>query len=432
MKVKRVVLHFGINKTGSTSIQKTLFSNSTVLEKNGFKYLNEWGEHHWDLFRILFQPHPEVYPNEIKLSKVFVEKNRQRYKKNLCKILTNVINTTESETLILSGVYYGSYYLDSAVENLKNFIEEYFTSKGIETRIILFARNPLTHLISRFQQKLSPGDLEHGIERFEQIKGGILSYEGIWSLKIKLNESVTVLKFEDAVKDEDGLVGFFLKAIGFPKEQLRDLKVITANESRSQESIELINYIEEKEPIYPFGKNKPVNINREKFGNDLIPIMKLEGLKFDLPHEDKLVIWELVKETVNHLKEHAGVDYTDYKIPPPRQQETYSEETIKNFIDVFPKLSPAIQKLFLEYFEKKYTETGDSKFQKLYSKGSVPWQTHASISSGGWLIWRIKKMLYVITTHIKTLIKLFLGRRVARSKVFIRSSYNIKPKQQGG
>jgi hypothetical protein len=58
MAIKRVVMHLGMPKAGSSSIQRALFTNSGVLERNGFRYLHEWGESHIRIFEHLFTPWP--------------------------------------------------------------------------------------------------------------------------------------------------------------------------------------------------------------------------------------------------------------------------------------------------------------------------------------------------------------------------------------
>jgi chromosome segregation ATPase len=103
-----------------------------------------------------------------------------------------------------------------------------------------------------------------------------------------------------------------------------------------------------------------------------MPLWAAKGAKFDFAYRDKLALWGRLEEQVRLLKENTGIDYTDYKIEEKSEPETYTGETINGFIEAFPKLSSVLQKLFLEFFEKKYAETAQEKFKKLYFQGTIP------------------------------------------------------------
>ena len=367
MAIKKLILHLGMSKAGSTSIQHTLFNNATILEKNGFRYLTEWGQNHLHVLKHIFSSFP-VSPLDRKLiGRPLTEKERERDKRKLINTMLEVINSTDCENLILSGEFWGQLHFDSTIENISNFLDKYFRRKGIEAHIIFLVRNPLTHTISSFQQKLFAGTYnEHFLE------GNIRAFEGIINLQKHFTDSLTLLKFEDAALDKDGLVGCFLKAIGYPKDKIQELDILRANDSRCLEVMELAGYIESREPATPYGINNTVNPKREPLGADLTPLKNIKGTKFDFPYRDKLALWSYLKGTVNSLKENIGIDYTGYQIAPlSSEEETYNEATIQEFIEAYPKLNPIIQGLFLDFFEAKYNETLNEKFKKLYSSSVV-------------------------------------------------------------
>ena len=405
MSVKRIFFHFGITKTGSTSIQKTLFTNSAILERNSFRYLNEWKISHRPVFKLLFKQRPSA--------NFFINKIRQYYKNSYCKSLLNVIDTTDCETLVLSGEYWTDFHLDSTIQNLRLFIEEHFQNRGIETKIILFVRNPLTWMISHLQSRMSSGDYDRNSD-FAETR--IEHFPGIWNLKKNFPDSLILVKFEDAIKDDYGPVGYFLNTIGFPKDTIPEIDIIKANESRCLEAMEFINYIEDKEPVFPNGYGKPININRELFSRDLAPVFGVKGLKFDLEYKEKLLLWEQLKETVLHIKTNTGIDYTNYKIPASSELQTYSEETIQGFIGVFPSLSPVIQKHFLRFFETKYSKTLNPAFKSLYFKNSIPKTIYNKHNAASFFLWYVKKFFYGIKDFIRTMAKHILGRRVIVKK----------------
>ena len=372
MAIKRVIIHLGMAKAGSSSIQRTLFNNAPILEKNGFRYLHEWELNHLIKFKYLFSPYPVSPTGTGHLGRLPVNM-KQKNKKSIDQMM-QVIKNSECETLILSGEYSGELWLDSTIENIKEFIKNYFQSNGIETTILYFVRNPLTWLASWLQQRLRKDGFMNKAGDFFEIE--MKQYEGILNLHKHFADSLVLLKFEDACLDKDGLIGCFLKAIGFPKSELEFVTMYRVNESRCMEAMEFIYYVESIEPRHPYNNYRQENPNR--YIKDLISLKHIKGVKFDLPYQSKLDFWERFRETLKLLKENAGIDYTDYEIPPSSGQETYSEETVQSFVDVFPKLSFVLQKHFLKFFEKKYMETAQVRFKQLHFKGSAPYALYNS------------------------------------------------------
>ena len=401
-------------KTGTSSIQKTLYddANAAVLEKNGFRYLTEWGWNHVAILRFIFSPNPPPLGNRNYGKPI----SKRRHKKDvnfLSKKLLKVMNTTECKTLILSGECSEVFLQDSAIENLKDYIRQYFQSNDIDVKIILLIRNPLSWFISSLQQKQFGGRYLRSDDFFES---RIKQYEGIIKLKNYFPDSIALLNFDEFCLDKDGLVGGVLKAIGFPEGELANIAFFRSNDSRSMEVMEFVNYIESVQPLLPHSNFKFMNPNRTII--DLTCIKGIKGEKFDLPHQSKIELWERMRETVENLKKNTGIDFTDYKVPISTAKETWNEQTVQEFINAFPKLSIVIQKLFLKFFEMKYAQTAQVKFKQLYFKGSIPWKTynnkHVFLML---LIYPIKNTLPKIVPQA---IKLFLQRRGRKRGVWRR------------
>ena len=66
--ISEIFLHVGLHKTGTTSIQNTLFSkmNSKFLEDNGYLYPKHWPSNHSIPLYSSFCNHPEKYHINIK------------------------------------------------------------------------------------------------------------------------------------------------------------------------------------------------------------------------------------------------------------------------------------------------------------------------------------------------------------------------------
>jgi len=362
MAIKKAVFHLGMPKAGCTSIQYTLFSNSAFLEKNGFRYLNEWGRTHSKIFRLLFSQSRTCTHNAPGKLKI------------LYNLLEGILASSKFETLVFSGQFTRFFSSNIVIDSYKNFLKYYFSDNNIDITIVIFVRNPLLYFISALQENISNHQFDTMNELFET---AIKQYEGIFNLHKHFQDFVKIVKFEDACLDEDGLLGYFLKTINFPKKDLKSINIHRVNESRCVEAIELFDYIEKMASSTGINTKKSILLEKR---NDLKILKTIRGVKFDLDYQTKIEFWERLQETVHSL-ETIGIDYTGYKIPTTSIQETYSEQTIEGFIAVFPKLNVMNQKLFLSFFEMKYHQTLQEKFKRLYFQNSVPWKIYNSKTS---------------------------------------------------
>jgi hypothetical protein len=359
MAIKRVIFHAGILKTGSSSIQESLFHNSEVLERNGFRYLKEWGVNHVEImdgilgegFRAVIDGRFVFHSREesIRIINDYIEK------------MLDVISNTPCETLIISAESMLNY-----VNNLPKFIIEYLNK--MEIKIIVYIRNPLTYSISLHQQYMAlPWTHLHNVLRASNDWFNGIIPESVRSLA---NYHLSFFKFEDAIQDEDGLVGHFFSTIGLPRQEVKNINVFRANESRSCEVVEFLSFAEERVPTFILdnsGCSKSNPVIKKTF-----PLWKIRGPKFDIPYQNKVELWEQMQDTVIKIRDTIGIDYTDYTIPQSPDIITYSPETIEDFLEAFPKINLTLQKLFLEFFRKKHYGTGLDKFKKLYEDGSMP------------------------------------------------------------
>ncbi|MCL2504762.1 MAG: hypothetical protein FWE93_00695 [Alphaproteobacteria bacterium] len=365
MPIKKLVVHLGGPKTGSSSIQRTLYNNSELLEKNGFRYLHEWWVSHYKVFQCLFSSCR--IPKNPDLWSYMTAEERADYEQVQMEQMLHACKDSDGKTMIMSAEFAVDFALvPDYSEKFQSFLKEYFSD--VEVQIILYIRNPVEWQISRWQEDKKKGCIVKSLnedwhQKFE-------SYHNIHlrTFVSKFKDMITLVKFEDAVKDEDGLVGSFLKLTGFPESELNELKVFRTNESVCAEAMEFIKFAEDVEPTF----NKSWNLNPKRTYVDCFPLFSIKGTKFDFSWRDKLAMLERNREGIQWLKDNAGIDYTDYKVEEKPEPETYSEETLNGFIEAFLKISSVLQKLFLDFFEKKYSETGQTKFRRLYANESIP------------------------------------------------------------
>ena len=141
---KRCIVHIGMHKTGSSSIQATL---SRQKSSSDFHYVKLDSPNHGGNIFSLFTEYPEKYHAWRKqgLSKEDVHKINQKTERMLISNFTE----TNSDTVIISGEDIVNLSQD-ALEKLKTFLNGYFET----TLIVGYVRSPKSYIESAFQQSL--------------------------------------------------------------------------------------------------------------------------------------------------------------------------------------------------------------------------------------------------------------------------------------
>lgn len=129
--MKKIYLHIGTDKTGSTAIQTFLKDHLQFLEENGYSYIINSGWNHHALYNAA----------------------KQQNQSFLDGFYTNILNSNLNYHVIS---FEGFYHLDS--EHIETFLEPFF---DYEIRVILYIRNRIDKVCSGLAQRLkmlSPED----------------------------------------------------------------------------------------------------------------------------------------------------------------------------------------------------------------------------------------------------------------------------------
>jgi len=133
--LKKIILHAGLHKTGSTSIQKTLFSNISNLEKNNFSYPlignpNSYGQHNlaWEI------------------------SEDRRFNKNF-GTFSDFFNHLDDfkQNIIISSEDFESILLN---KKKLNTLKEKFQYHNCEFSILIYIRNPIDYIVSIYLELL--------------------------------------------------------------------------------------------------------------------------------------------------------------------------------------------------------------------------------------------------------------------------------------
>lgn len=143
---KKVILHVGTPKTGTTALQVALSTNSSALLEQGFHYpkheaLFHWNGHHIIPQKIVKQYHPYAPEHQKKMEE-----------HTLLDALSDEIKA-HNETVIISSEFFWMYSLAGVPSYLRKILDQH----QVEIEIVVYLRRPDKYLISWYQQSCSAG-----------------------------------------------------------------------------------------------------------------------------------------------------------------------------------------------------------------------------------------------------------------------------------
>lgn len=349
--IEHIFLHIGLPKTGSSSIQSTLFhkKNQIHLKKAGYLYPSSIERNHSSPLFSAFCDEPENYRLNIK--KGFSIDEIRLYNNRNLFFLEREIRNTNSSFLVLSSEEFPNF----SCQNIVHF-KEYLTSltnNEVKIDIIVYVRLPLLRAISDIQQTIKNGDTELVAKRIIMQRTKHFFRERIEKfLEIFGKKHLKVYEFEKAIKHPFGLVGHFLSVIGFNEKSIQPYKFITVNQRISQVSADIISYINFKKPIIINNQ-----LNRERYREDCHCLFKIRGKPYDIRRSDKEIIYEYSKEDTFWLKEQFNVDYTKKPFDIEKEDYVYGENICEDIEQAYTKASPVIRQLIYQYFQEEVKDT---------------------------------------------------------------------------
>ncbi|MEG6508640.1 hypothetical protein V6C03_06625 [Methyloligella sp. 2.7D] len=317
--MRRCVFHIGLHKTGTSSIQRSLFHVRDALRARGIGYFPGRGNHSYltGCFDARLVAMPRVLAPmtpSFAARPAFWNRARQEFERYLAE--------SEAEIEIVSGE--GFTQLPKAkLAELKTFLERYFD----EIEIIAYVREPFGGFTSRAQQLVKSG------QSFEEIKAGLhaapegpddlVAQSVLPKYRLRLEKfietfpTVHIRSFDrSALKGGDVVTDFLDVSLGRSPGEL-GVEVLRANESLSNTAVHLLEAINRR---IPYLKGKDYNPTRAR---SIVPALaKLDPAdRFQMPGIDWHEVRDLVAEDVVWLAEatEGRIDFRD--TPPPAQSE---------------------------------------------------------------------------------------------------------------
>lgn len=344
--IKNIFLHIGVHKTASTTIQNTLFIELSKLAEAGILYPEfKAGDipiaNHSIPFYSLFCKEPEKY--HINVSHGFTTNEAiQQLHHNYCQQIKDQIAGFHGETLIISGEDISRFDSDE-LRNLKAWLRK-ITYVAVNIQVVLLCRHP----ISRFRSALQASVCDFGIPLEKSIARNLGHKHFYRNLITAFSEvfgpeSISVLKYEDAVSQPFGPAGSFLALVdkGLPDKIKPAL--LHDNPARKYETFLLLNAI--NQTCY-HTSGQELQPQRMVGLNEIFSA--IPGQKFMLPKGLSKKAWEVLAEDVNWLcREFSLPEYQFIDEDLKADADIWNKQTLIYLRNMLPRLSPEYRKTIL-------------------------------------------------------------------------------------
>ncbi|MEM6590104.1 MAG: hypothetical protein AAF641_16790 [Pseudomonadota bacterium] len=255
---RKAIVHLGLNKTGSTSIQTWLRTNKSALLKQGFHYDPfEDGKHpqwpHADVIAIasLNSDDPDLL-SAFRLSYGIRTPEEYNNQSQLMKTaFANSLSEAGDRTVILSSETLGVWATGTGlVGPVCEFLRKYFD----EFTIVTYVREQADWLASAYSQAVKIGRF-HSIKAFAAARGenNYDQFASTWSQAAEPHGSVVMRLFERETMINNDVVEDFAVTCGIDTRGLTKVRAhneaISANEVRV---LELLSRLEKRLVQLPF------------------------------------------------------------------------------------------------------------------------------------------------------------------------------------
>jgi hypothetical protein len=390
--MKKLIVHVGYSKCGSTTIQDTLTANYYRLQENKVlfpKILSEspsWLRFFWE------KNLPALYHEE------WVASTFRKFS----KALRGELESSDCETVILSdeGLISVS---EETILDFKLYLEQEFPA--FEIHIVIIVREPISFFTSRAQQFISDRffDLKaiHEFLNGEDVTNGwsradnlAMNPNSFYSKQIGLYDkyfsNIHILEFENMITGDGGLTHAFLESFGLDI-QLEDIR---RNESRSARSIELIAFINNR---FPFASNNQLHTGVKRQYRDLHALHSISGEKYELPLSIRRDLLIKTSSEVDWLRIRSGINYCDFPFRAAGKTVVWDEYFFVEIVKIFPEQKLFVQFAILLFVRENITCVDPDSavvFEKIqeWIESRYPWRSKISRSSVKYVL-RLEKFL---------------------------------------
>ncbi len=317
-----VVLHIGMGKTGTSSLQTFLHRNRGRLADLGILYPKSPGRTRHTRLGLSFRP-VESLANSPSWNRLDVDAPPKTFRYRSRRQLVREMDRADRDRVLFSDE--GLYGLpDEGLHNLASFMEGLAKS----LRVVVYLRRQDDHLVSLYQQQVKVGEtkrLAEQIQRPHLAKGHDYAQRlGRWKSFVAPDQFV-VRRFERDAFVDGSLYQDFLEAAGIDKPADEFRQIHTRNESLDAEAVEFLRIVNLLRDESPSSEDVP------RGNHEMIPrlVEASTGPVLTLPAQvldDYMARWEESNRQVT--QEFLGDDAGQLFHMPRKQANTTIEQRL--------------------------------------------------------------------------------------------------------
>lgn len=292
---RRIILHAGLPKTGTTTIQDVFYQHRAMLLEHGVLYPGLAPNLTTPLCTMFLRDPSLHISNRIEGDSAAVLHSRAE---DFRAALEEEIRSVAWHTLVLSAEGVSNLHRES-LQGLRSWMGQF-----AEDWMVLFClRDPLSYTRSVIQQLMKGGDRLEELYRnlpLPNMRGKIGNAIAVFG-----RDRVEVFAMRDAIHGPGGLVGHFADVLGFsePARQRLVADSVVANESMSHEAVLVLDSLNRKFPMFP-ADGSP----RKRSGRELGCVLRIRGSRYELPEEVRHRVINDSADDVAWVASEFGVD----------------------------------------------------------------------------------------------------------------------------
>ncbi|MCA0873470.1 hypothetical protein LCL97_21780 [Seohaeicola saemankumensis] len=312
------LLHIGVPKTGSTSIQVSLKQGSGILAEAGVLYPALERNHRFLVSAFMTDPDSFDY-------------NRMAGRSGAATVTHNTEMLAELETeiaaaaprLVILSAEHSVLLGADEVTALKSWLEARFAA----IRILVYVRDPVQQALSMIQEQVKNGAARLADCLADPPTSHYKSLIDRWS-GVFGHDAVSVCAYTGDLPGKPDIVGDFLSRAGLG-DLVEQIPSIRQNDSLSGAGLLLADALSEFAPKF----------SRNRLLQRKLP--QVEGPKYVFPGETLDRIVEKTKTMRDYLETAHGLRFADIdtSIPPPAPETYFRPETIRSLALLFDDLA---------------------------------------------------------------------------------------------
>ncbi|KUO68130.1 MAG: hypothetical protein APF80_08475 [Alphaproteobacteria bacterium BRH_c36] len=299
---KRAIVHAGLPKTATTTIQNACFEARMKLHKGaGILYPGNHPDKQQAL-RTIFVDDPRKHPSNMLAERTDLAELRREGEQILGEFKSE-IEQSDAESVLFSNEGLSNHQPGELVK-LKDWLSQFFD----DIEVLFVVREPVAYTTSAVQQLLKQGHILEA--KYSKPPRPLYQSRIGRVMKVFGAGAVQVLTFEEMCGHADGVIGSFLDYLGVANQEVRKAVHEAArrdNSSLSNEAALILSSLNAHRPLFVDGRTMR---NRSLY-KEVSALRNIKGDKFRLPKEVAERIFEMTRPDVAWLRENFGIEAYD-------------------------------------------------------------------------------------------------------------------------